>query len=144
MLFISSLSADIHCVCCCRRFCSHFTNYGKQKVCLLLTNQLFLGAMLVKTSGAILFSSWAHPTSPSKGSSQCKILLISCDVAVVKHFLLNIFFQCICGFFPKNKCFRILVDWALPDTPGKTDKHIHLGAGQPMRPHSLGASKRVF
>jgi len=100
--------------------------------------------VLSRVSGAILFLSRAPPASPSEGSSQCEILLISCDVAVVKHFLFNGFFQCICGSFPRNKRFGILVDWALPDTSGKADKCIRLGAGQLMQPRSLGASKQAF
>lgn len=56
--------------------------------------------MVGRASGAILISSRAPPASPGEGSSQREILLISCDVAVVKHFLFDIFSNVFVVLFP--------------------------------------------
>lgn len=62
------------------------------------TSAFYLG--LGRASGATSFWSREHPASPSEGSSQCEILLISCDVTVVKHFLFNIFSNVFVVLFP--------------------------------------------
>lgn len=99
--YLSPLSAPIFAICVVGQgFAPIFANKGKEKLCLLLLkSQLFWGVW-VGHLGPFYF--WAkHPLPPlSEGSSQCEILLISCDVAVVKHFLFNIFSSLFVVLFP--------------------------------------------